>query len=177
MHGLEGVEGDKGRTVLAMSIARAWKDEDYKQRFLSDPKAVLAEEGIELPEDVTVKVVEESPGVTYVPLTREIDLAAHSDRLIHLLAAVLPIPEGHEVRLIQSTEKTRYLIFPCPPYGSVPGRMTEAELLTMSVEATTTNTSEAVEAETTEAAVTETTEAQDAETTTTVVAEAELVAT
>jgi nitrile hydratase alpha subunit len=176
MHGLEGFDSDRDRTVLAMSIARAWRDEDYKRRFFSDPRAVLEEEGVEVPQDVTIKVVEEVPGVRYVPLTREIDLAAGGDRLIRLLANLLPIPEGHEVRLIQSSERTRYFVFPSPSYGGVAGRISEAELLAMSFEATTTNTTETLEAETTEAAVTDTTEAQDAETSTTFVLEAELAA-
>ena len=177
MHGLEGVDGDKDRTVLALSIARAWRDEDYKRRFFSDPRAVLEEEGIELSPNVTIKVVEEVPGVRYVPLAREIDLAAGSDRLIRLLANLLPIPEGHEVRLIQSSEKTRYFVLPSPPYGGISGRTGEAELLTPSSEVMANSTFEATEIETTQTAVAETTTVEAAETTTTVVAEAELVLT
>jgi nitrile hydratase len=41
----------------AKIVAKAWADEDYKQRLLDDPKAVLAAEGIELP-DIDIKVVE-----------------------------------------------------------------------------------------------------------------------
>jgi hypothetical protein len=37
-------------------IARAWKDESFKQRLLSDPKKVLGEAGITLPSNARVNV-------------------------------------------------------------------------------------------------------------------------
>ncbi len=42
----------------AKAIARAWADAAYKAKLLSDPHAALAEAGVEIPEGVTVKVVE-----------------------------------------------------------------------------------------------------------------------
>jgi hypothetical protein len=41
-------------------VARAWSDELFKTRLLADPKTVLKENGIEVPADVTFKVVEDS---------------------------------------------------------------------------------------------------------------------
>ena len=43
-------------------IAKAWKDEAYKQELLTNPKAVIEREfGVEFPADVKVQVVEENP--------------------------------------------------------------------------------------------------------------------
>ncbi len=42
-------------------VAKAWADKTFKQRLLADPKAVLQEEGISVPEGVEVRVVEETP--------------------------------------------------------------------------------------------------------------------
>jgi hypothetical protein len=39
-------------------ISKAWADEAFKQRLLADTATVLAEEGIEIPEGVTIKAVE-----------------------------------------------------------------------------------------------------------------------
>ena len=39
-------------------IAKAWADEAFKQRLLADTATVLAEEGIEIPDGVTLKAVE-----------------------------------------------------------------------------------------------------------------------
>ena len=41
-------------------IARCWQDEAFKERLLADPAGVLAAEGVEVPEGVTVRVVVES---------------------------------------------------------------------------------------------------------------------
>lgn len=46
--------------VLARVIAKAWADAQYKQRLLNDPAAVLTEEGVNVPDNVTIRVVEDS---------------------------------------------------------------------------------------------------------------------
>jgi nitrile hydratase alpha subunit len=49
-------------------VARAWGDETYKQRLLSDPKAVLAEAGLPIPPNVTVQVHEATATHAHVVL-------------------------------------------------------------------------------------------------------------
>jgi hypothetical protein len=174
------LSGDRDRTILAMAVARAWRDSDYRERLLKDPKAVLGEEGIEIPADVDVKVVEDTATVKYVNVSRH-GQEADAAMIASLVQRLLPIPEDHEVRLVQSTDKTRYLVMPALPAGTDPTQVSEPQLTRLAadsgVEATYHDTSQTVEAETTEVTVTETTEVQDAETSTTVVAEAELVMT
>jgi hypothetical protein len=172
--------GDRARTIIAMLTARAWKDEAFRKKLVSDPKAVLKEEGVDVPADLTIQVVEDGPKVKYVSITP--DFRTHQDpqKVVAFMKRVFPIPEGMEVRLVQSTDKVRYLVISHPPSGVQPGTMADAELMSLvggSSPNVSTNVEEAVEGVTTEVGVTETTEAQDAETTTTVVAEAELVAT
>ncbi|SPF39096.1 hypothetical protein SBA4_230002 [Candidatus Sulfopaludibacter sp. SbA4] len=47
-------------------IAKSWTDEDYKQRLMADPRAVLAEDGIEVPADATIRVVDQRPDEWYL---------------------------------------------------------------------------------------------------------------
>ncbi len=49
-------------------IAACWKDDALKQRFLSDPHAVLAEHGMEVPEGMNVNVVENTDTTVHVTL-------------------------------------------------------------------------------------------------------------
>ena len=49
-------------------IAACWKDDALKQRFLSDPHAVLAEHGMEVPEGVNVNVVENTDTTVHITL-------------------------------------------------------------------------------------------------------------
>ena len=62
------------RDLEAHLIARAWRDEAFKQELLRDPKAALARElariapGATLPEQVEIHVVEETPTTRYLVL-------------------------------------------------------------------------------------------------------------
>jgi hypothetical protein len=47
-------------------ITKAWADEKFKARLLAEPAAVLKEEGIEVPEGITIKVLENTDKVTHV---------------------------------------------------------------------------------------------------------------
>ena len=59
-------------------VARAWDDDDFKGRLLSDPRAVLREHGIETEDDIRVSVGVEEPDEPVGP-----------DGLLHL---ILPSP-------------------------------------------------------------------------------------
>jgi hypothetical protein len=56
-------------------IAKAWMDEGFKARLLSDPMATLKEEGVEIP-----------PGV-------EVRIAVDTDKIRHLLLPMKPAGE------------------------------------------------------------------------------------
>ena len=49
-------------------VEKASCDADFKKRLLADPKAVLAEEGVAIPEGVAVRVVESTPTETWLVL-------------------------------------------------------------------------------------------------------------
>src|SRR5438105_14746299 len=40
-------------------VARAWDDEDFRQRLVAEPEALLREEGFDLPEGIEVRIGEE----------------------------------------------------------------------------------------------------------------------
>lgn len=52
----------------AKVIARAWVDEEFRKKLLAEPATVLAENGVEIPEGVTVKVVERKENEVLLPL-------------------------------------------------------------------------------------------------------------
>ncbi|HLJ11756.1 MAG TPA: NHLP leader peptide family RiPP precursor [Planctomycetaceae bacterium] len=49
-------------------VARAWSDESLKERLIADPATVLRENGIEVPYDVELKVVEDTAEVRHLVL-------------------------------------------------------------------------------------------------------------
>ena len=56
------------RKEYAKVIAKAWVDEEFKARLIADPATVLKENGIEIPDGMTVKVVEQSENEIQIPL-------------------------------------------------------------------------------------------------------------
>ena len=49
-------------------IAKAWADDDFKQRLLADPAAVLQAEGITMPPGVELRAVENTDTKLYLTL-------------------------------------------------------------------------------------------------------------
>ena len=51
-----------------MWLSPCWKDEALKARFMSDPKAVLAEHGIDVPDNMNVNVVQNSDNSVHITM-------------------------------------------------------------------------------------------------------------
>jgi hypothetical protein len=60
-------------------IAKAWADEEFKKRLLTDATAVLREEGMEVPDGVEVRVVENTGQVFNVVLPKKPEAQELSD--------------------------------------------------------------------------------------------------
>lgn len=78
---------EQHRKKWAKIVAMAWADEGYKARLRAEPAAVLAEEGLEVPAGVAVRILEDTeteihlvlpapPGVAEGPVGAEERLAA-----------------------------------------------------------------------------------------------------
>ena len=56
------------RNALAKLFAACWKDEALKARFMSDPKSVLAEYDMPVPDGMDVNVMENSDNCVHITL-------------------------------------------------------------------------------------------------------------
>ena len=56
------------RNALTDLFAACWKDDALKARFMADPKAVLAEHGIDVPDNMNVNVVENSDNTVHITM-------------------------------------------------------------------------------------------------------------
>lgn len=52
----------------AQLMAKVWSDDQFKQRLINDPRAVLQEQGIDAPRGVEVRVVENTANIVYLVL-------------------------------------------------------------------------------------------------------------
>ena len=53
---------------LALLFSKCWKDEALKARFMADPKAVLKEHGLDVPDGIDVKVLENADDCVHITL-------------------------------------------------------------------------------------------------------------
>ncbi|AFM23537.1 NHLP leader peptide family RiPP precursor [Desulfomonile tiedjei] len=58
----------KFQMTFGKIVAKAWSDEAFKQRLLLETDAVLKEHGIRVPEDIEVKIVENTKELIYITL-------------------------------------------------------------------------------------------------------------
>lgn len=63
---------------IGQVIAKSWADVGFKQRLLKDTAAVLKEEGVQIPQGLTMRVVENTDSVLYLVLPKP---PLHSDEL------------------------------------------------------------------------------------------------
>ena len=56
------------KNALNQLFVACWKDEALKQRFMADPKAVLKEHGLDVPDRIDVKVVENADDCVHITL-------------------------------------------------------------------------------------------------------------
>jgi hypothetical protein len=54
-------------------IAKAWMDDEFKQRLLSEPTEVLQEEGLETPPGVEIRMLENTDNLLYMVLPAKPD--------------------------------------------------------------------------------------------------------
>ncbi|MBD2387099.1 NHLP leader peptide family RiPP precursor [Cylindrospermum sp. FACHB-282] len=93
----------------AKIIARAWKSEEYKQELLNNPKAVIEREfDIQIPEEVTVQILEETPTNLYfvLPMRPEItdgNLAEISEKELTSIAGGVVSAMASKVHKLLST--------------------------------------------------------------------------
>lgn len=59
-------EGKEQSKMLGQLISKAWSDESFKARLLSDPMSVMKGNGIAVPEGITVKAVENTEEVFHL---------------------------------------------------------------------------------------------------------------
>lgn len=72
--------------AMGRIISKAWTDEAFKQRLLADAAAVLKEEGVSVPEGVTVKAVENSKDMFHLVIPPKPGPHALSEDQLHMVA-------------------------------------------------------------------------------------------
>lgn len=75
--------------TLRRVIAKAWSDPIFKARLIEEPKTLLTEEGIKIPEDISIEVVENTAAKSYLTLPKYPPSSIVSDEELGKLSSVL----------------------------------------------------------------------------------------
>ncbi len=77
-----------GKELEAKIIAHAWKDPRYKERLLKNPHAAFKEMGLDIPNSIQIKVVEDKPNMfTFVLPSQSSKMQELSDAELEKIAA------------------------------------------------------------------------------------------
>ncbi|MCF4965701.1 NHLP leader peptide family RiPP precursor [Nostoc sp. CMAA1605] len=99
MNEQEQILENNQENLEAKIIARAWKSDAYKQELLENPKAVIAREfDVEIPAEVSVQVLEETPTNLYFVLPMRPQFEA--EELADISAEELELLAGASVSAI-----------------------------------------------------------------------------
>lgn len=74
---------------MGQLIAKCWSDDSFKQKLMSDPKSVLKENGVDIPEGLEVKMVENTDNVFHLVIPAKPD--GLSDENLDKLGAGKPV--------------------------------------------------------------------------------------
>ncbi len=162
---------DKNRAILAEVIARAWRQPEFRDELKSGPKKTLKAAGMDIPPDMDVVILENTPSTLYAVLPPLGDQSNYQSRLEKATKRISELPENLELRVVRDTSHKAHVIIPAVPAAVATGQLSDAALEQVAggKSSANTNTNSEAEAETTAV------EVQTAATTTTVAAEVEVV--
>lgn len=107
------------RKSYSKLVAACWQDEDLKKNFLNNPKDILKEYSVPVEESKQYQVIEADKYSTYVvlPYERTEEAIQSLFKLFHLWSdkSSQIIQKGCELRIIQNTADTNYIVLPCCP--------------------------------------------------------------
>lgn len=79
---IEKLEETQHTDFQAHLIAKAWKDEAFRQELLSNPKAVIEKEfGKVIPDSMEIRVLEETPNIMYLALPLRPNTTGYEENL------------------------------------------------------------------------------------------------
>jgi len=89
--GSEMTNGEQSK-VLARIVAKCWMDEGFKKNFVNDPLKVLKDEGISVPDDTKIRVIEDTlEQRTIVLPVKPDDLGSVEELEDRLAASAIPM--------------------------------------------------------------------------------------
>ena len=105
-------ETDRNRIILADVITKIWQDLQSKEDFITEPKKVLQEAGIDnIPKEIELRVIEDTPERQYIVLPLDFSTEEFNG-FSTSMQSLLPLKAGKEIVLVQNTANLQYIPLP-----------------------------------------------------------------
>ena len=119
---------DKNRAILAEVIARSWREPDFRQQLISNPKQTLKEAGADIADNHEVDVFENTDNLIYAVLPEMSQMDSHNAAFDSAVSRLRNLPENVEVRIMRDSQNKSHLVLPMIPAAAAIGEMSDAEL-------------------------------------------------
>ena len=108
-------ESDKHRSIIAEVIAHAWRDPKYLGKLRQNPKLMLENAGVRIPQTLDVKLLENTPTLINVILPPLGEMDKYEARLQRAVQMLKDLPEDIEVQLHRDSATRAFIVIPLPP--------------------------------------------------------------
>lgn len=120
--------GDRDRVIMAEMVARCWQDGNFADEFAKDPVTKLREAGMDIPPSMKVAVFRSTDSIIYMGLSHSMSPEDYLNFAKTQFDALLPLSDGREIRIVQSTPTYLPIIIPPTPKTFQSGELSDAEL-------------------------------------------------
>lgn len=119
---------EKNRAVLAEAIARAWKDDNFRRMLKAAPKKTLIAGGMEIPADMDVIVLENTPSIIHAVLPTIADHERFQSKLDQAFKLISNLPATMELRVVRDTDHVSHMVIPAAPSAVASGALSDDQL-------------------------------------------------
>jgi hypothetical protein len=88
---MDNMDWNKLNRAYAEATRKAWSDPAFREKLLADPRASLSAEGVQVPADVTIKVLENTGDVIHLVLPARPSDALSEEALAAISAGLFKI--------------------------------------------------------------------------------------
>jgi hypothetical protein len=122
-------DNQRNRAIVAEVVARAWREPEYLSKLRQNPKLILENAGIAIPQSMDVAVLENTPTLINVILPSRADADKYADRVQKSAQLLKDLPEDMEVHLHRDSAARIFITIPQQPPKA--GELSDGQLETV----------------------------------------------
>jgi hypothetical protein len=119
---------DRNRAVLAEVVARAWREPAFRSSLKANPKQALTQAGMQIPANVEVVLLENTPTIIHAVLPPRTDMTRYQARFDSAVKRLFDMPEDLEIRVHRDSPRRVFVVIPAAPAKAATGELSDRQL-------------------------------------------------